>query len=61
MATLHLPGDQPNPDAGASPERIPLARLAAKSTGGLSPALTRAMAALHGPGRVPVAAFASSV
>lgn len=57
MNTIHLPGDQPEPEG---PERVPLASLA---RGGSSPAVTRIVAreARRGPGRVAVAAFQSSV
>jgi hypothetical protein len=56
--TTHLPGDQPAPDEG--PARVPLVSLARSP---LSPALTRIVPkpAEHGPGRVAVAAFQSSV
>ncbi|MEV4861476.1 FxSxx-COOH cyclophane-containing RiPP peptide [Streptomyces ossamyceticus] len=57
MTTIHLPGDQPQPD---DVERVPLARLARSA---VSPALTRIVPkpADRGPGRVAVAAFQSSV
>lgn len=62
MQTLHLPGEQQQSHAPDGPERVPLVRLARQSSG--SPALTRAVAAgveQHGPSRVAVAAFQSSV
>lgn len=57
MTTIHLPGDQPQPEG---PARVPLVSLARKP---LSPALTRIVPkpADRGPGRVVVAAFQSSV
>jgi FXSXX-COOH protein len=60
MTTLHLPGDEPQPQPDG-PDRVPLVRLA---RGGGSRALTRIVAAgsgRRGPGRVSVAAFNSSV
>jgi hypothetical protein len=57
MTTLHLPGDQPQPEG---PTRVPLVSLARSP---LSPALLRVAPkpADRGPGRVVVAAFQSSV
>lgn len=55
--------DEPSvPSEG--PERISLVRLAGQSAGASSPALLRLVskgAVTHGPGRVAVAAFNSSV
>lgn len=62
MTTLHLPGDEPQPQPDG-PERVPLVRLAALS-GPLSAAVLRVVprpAETAGPSRVSVAAFQSSV
>jgi FXSXX-COOH protein len=58
MTTIHLPGDEPEPEG---PARVPLASLARSAS---SPALTRIVPRAQegrGPGRVSVAAFQSSV
>lgn len=64
MATIHLPGDKPKPETATDPERVPLVQLAGRSSGVLSSALARVVAAgagRSGPGRVAVAAFQSAL
>jgi FXSXX-COOH protein len=63
-ASLDASAEEPGKPSAVGPERIPLVRLAAQSSGTFSPTVTRVVSngvERRGPGRVAVAAFNSSV